>query len=152
MLRKINKILIGLLLIIIYSEPLQTQWWFTWNKSKMDLYEWYAYLPLLSDIRASAFTFGAVFITRKGWPSGKAPNYRWDTAPYDQPLIDFSIGTEMPIIGYKNRENFTRRGGWGFGIFYPVSMHVLTDYFDAQASNPIINVDYQFVIPPYIKS
>jgi hypothetical protein len=54
------------------------------------------------------------------------------------------LGDEFPIIAFTTSVDDDRMepGHWGFGIWTPVSFHMIEDFEDD--SNPIVNTDYRF--------
>jgi len=54
------------------------------------------------------------------------------------------LGAEFPIVAFTTSEDDDRMepGNWGFGLWTPVSFHMIEDFTDD--SNPIVDTDYRF--------
>ena len=59
---------------------------------------------------------------------------------------DITLGKDQPLVGWRTQTvrpgEFFRRGRAGWGIWFPVSFHMIEDFSDD--SNPIINTDMRF--------
>jgi uncharacterized protein DUF1207 len=56
-----------------------------------------------------------------------------------------TLGKELPIFGFETQQPAPLgfdQGEWGFGLWIPVSFHMIEDFKDE--SNPIVNTDYRF--------
>lgn len=56
-----------------------------------------------------------------------------------------ALGQELPIVGWETVAPSPRgfgQGEWGFGLWLPVSFHMIEDFKDDSA--PIVNTDYRF--------
>lgn len=59
---------------------------------------------------------------------------------------DISLGTEIPILGRESAPAVgpMPRGGWGVGLWLPISFHMIENLSDEESSRPIVNTDYRF--------
>ncbi len=97
---------------------------------------WYA--PLIANPR-DAQSEVVVWGNSKRFPyMPKAGNHR---------IWDVSFGKELPIAVWETAapgRAFVECGGWGFGLWAPLSFHMVDDL--AEDSSPIINHDYRLAI------
>lgn len=94
------------------------------------------YEPLMADVRAA--NVNVLF-----W--GQSDEFPFVEKPGKRRVWDISLGKEIPIWGYETGESKSKplaAGKWGFGIWAPVSFHMIEDFKDD--SNPILNTDYRF--------
>ena len=130
-LNKTLAICIFLLLMIPFPASAQSA---TWKFQDRDYFN-----PLSSEPRAARTTVDFPGLS-DSFPFSKT----------DQPthlVWEITLGREIPIWGKQtqNRSNdspaLRRPGDWGFGIWFPVSFHMI-EYMDGD-SNPIVNTDYR---------
>jgi hypothetical protein len=94
------------------------------------------YDPLIADPRAAQ-------ISVIGVAMGRAFPYSLSTG--GRPVYELSLGKELPILVRERGTEGDRPiapGAWGFGYWFPVSMHVVGDLKDPR--RPIVNTDYRF--------
>jgi hypothetical protein len=107
---------------------------FTWW-----LFENHAYYePLAAEPRAAQVSALAL---------AHASEYPFVLDPGSRRIWDISLGKEIPVFGADRRRcrsavNDFNKGCWGFGVWAPVSFHMVEDFKDD--SKPILNTDYRF--------
>jgi Protein of unknown function (DUF1207) len=94
------------------------------------------YDPLLAEPRAAQVT-AIVY--------ANSSEFEYQVEPGRRQTWDISLGKEIPLLGFENcgfASNTVHEGCTGFGLWLPVSFHMIEDFKDA--SSPIINTDFRF--------
>jgi hypothetical protein len=101
-----------------------------WNFKDLPYYE-----PLKSDPRAAKMTL-VVPAWSKEFPHSEDPGSRF--------VWQITLGRELPIFGVRTQTDDGRVGAkeWGFGLWIPVSFHMIEDHKDESA--PIVDTDYRY--------
>ena len=92
--------------------------------------------PLISEIRAAT-------VNVNFW--GMSDEFSFMQTAGRRRIWDIGLGKEIGLFGYETGEGSDAPfspGEWGWGVWMPVSFHVVEDFQDD--SNPIINTDYRF--------
>ena len=82
-----------------------------------------------------------IFLVFPGW-SGEFPH---SEQPGNRFAWQVALGREIPIVGWESERETAQphtRGNWGFGLWIPISFHMIEDFDDE--SNPIVDTDYRF--------
>jgi hypothetical protein len=119
---------IGAFLVTVpYEAAAQTN---TWSFRDLPYYE-----PLKSDPRAAKMTL-TVPAWSKEFPHSFEPGSRF--------VWQITLGRELPIAGVRSQRDDGRAGAgeWGFGLWIPISFHMIEDHKDESA--PIVDTDYRF--------
>jgi Protein of unknown function (DUF1207) len=94
------------------------------------------YDPLVAEPRAAQISVLVLAYSKE---------FQYQVNPGTRRVWDISVGKEIPIFGRDSRptvNGLLPPNSWGFGVWTPVSFHVVEDFKDD--SNPIINTDYRF--------
>ena len=94
------------------------------------------YEPLIAEPRAANLAITAIALSDE---------FPFVVKPGKRAVWDITLGKEIPIWGCESRSSataFLPPGNWGFGIWLPVSFHLVEDFKDPSA--PILNTDYRF--------
>ena len=95
------------------------------------------YEPLLTEPRAAR-----IQLVVPSW----SDEFEFQEKPGGRFTWQITLGRELPIAGWESaplgNESRPKAGEWGFGLWVPVSFHMIEDFKDP--SNPIINTDMRF--------
>jgi hypothetical protein len=101
-----------------------------WSFKDLPYYE-----PLKADPRAARMMLVVPAVTKE-FPHSQTSGSRraWQ----------ITLGRELPIVGLSSEkiDDAPSRGHWGFGLWIPVSFHMIEDFKDDSA--PIVDTDYRF--------
>jgi len=133
--RVINQLLLisSAFSILFVASPCSAQDRRTWVLQNRGYYD-----PLIAEPRAA--NVNVMFL-------GLSDEFPFSQNGGRRRVWDIDLGKEIPIFGFetgKAKEKPMPYRKWGFGVWIPISFHVIEDFKDD--SNPILNTDYRFSV------
>jgi len=111
------------------GDPTQDRFVRTWFETR----PWYE--PLVADPRGAHISLIGLALSRE---------FPFMIEEGNRRVWDINLGHEVPFVLRERRTSGDRPiapGGWGFGVWFPVSVHFVEDFKDE--AHPIVNTDYR---------